>query len=106
MGTWAVLSTGAVLVDLPGLIDANVARAKVAEACIQHCNQIAVVAPIKRAGKQYFSILIAIACALSSTLLHFSVDDRGYTHLHRTTCTAPAPAPLQDQDQVAPHLLE
>ncbi len=44
-----MLSTGAVLVDLPGVRDANAARAKVAEKYLQNCNQIAIVAPIKRA---------------------------------------------------------
>jgi len=48
-GPWAVLSTGACLVDLPGVRDANAARAKVSEHYLQHCNQIWVVAPIKRA---------------------------------------------------------
>ena len=50
-GPWSVLSTGAVLVDLPGVRDSNAARAKVAESYLQNCNQIAIVAPIKRAGK-------------------------------------------------------
>ena len=48
-GPWSVLSTGAVLVDLPGVRDSNAARAKVAENYLQNCNQIAIVAPIKRA---------------------------------------------------------
>ncbi|KAL7554660.1 hypothetical protein ACHAWF_018144, partial [Thalassiosira exigua] len=48
-GPWSVLSTGAVLVDLPGVRDSNAARAKVAEGYLQNCNQIAIVAPIKRA---------------------------------------------------------
>ena len=48
-GPWACLSTGACLVDLPGVRDANAARARVAEQYLQHCNQIWVVAPIKRA---------------------------------------------------------
>jgi hypothetical protein len=48
-GPWACLSTGACLVDLPGVRDANAARAKVAEQYLQHCSQIWVVAPIKRA---------------------------------------------------------
>ena len=49
LGPWHVLSTGAVLVDLPGVRDSNAARAKVAESYLQNCNQIAIVAPIKRA---------------------------------------------------------
>lgn len=48
-GPWSVLSTGACLVDLPGVRDSNAARAKVAENYLQNCNQIAIVAPIKRA---------------------------------------------------------
>jgi len=48
-GPWAVLSTGACLVDLPGVRDANVARARVSESYLQNCHQIWVVAPIKRA---------------------------------------------------------
>lgn len=48
-GPWAVLSSGAVLLDLPGVRDANAARAKVAESYTQHCNRIWIVAPIQRA---------------------------------------------------------
>ncbi|CAB9497382.1 nuclear GTPase, germinal center associated [Seminavis robusta] len=48
-GPWAVLSTGAVLVDLPGVRDANAARAKVAETYLDNCHKIWIVAPIKRA---------------------------------------------------------
>ena len=48
-GPWPVLSTGACLVDLPGVQDANAARAKVAEAYLQHCHKIWIVCPIKRA---------------------------------------------------------
>jgi hypothetical protein len=48
-GPWSVLSTGACLVDLPGVKDANAARAKVSEKYLQNCNKIWVVAPIKRA---------------------------------------------------------
>lgn len=48
-GPWACLSTGACLVDLPGVRDANAARAKVAEQYLQNCNKIWIVAPIKRA---------------------------------------------------------
>lgn len=48
-GPWNCLNTGACLVDLPGVRDANAARAKVSEQYLQNCNQIWVVAPIKRA---------------------------------------------------------
>jgi hypothetical protein len=48
-GPWSVLATGAIFVDLPGVRDSNAARAKVAENYLQNCNQIAIVAPIKRA---------------------------------------------------------
>ncbi len=63
-----MLSTGAVLVDLPGVRDANAARAKVAEKYLQNCNQIAIVAPIKRAGES-----LHFSCALAYTiiLLHY-----------------------------------
>ena len=44
-----MLSTGACLVDLPGIRDSNSARAKVAERYLQNCDQIAIVASIKRA---------------------------------------------------------
>jgi len=43
------LNTGACLVDLPGVRDANVARARVAESYLQHCHAIWIVAPIQRA---------------------------------------------------------
>eukprot|EP00934_Nitzschia_sp_Nitz4_P006876 Nitzschia sp. Nitz4//scaffold16_size188269//174378//181326//NITZ4_001819-RA/size188269-augustus-gene-0.84-mRNA-1//1//CDS//3329538601//6866//frame0 len=48
-GPWAVLSSGACLVDMPGVRDANAARAKVAQTYLQNCNHIWIVAPIKRA---------------------------------------------------------
>ncbi|PGH20432.1 hypothetical protein AJ80_03578 [Polytolypa hystricis UAMH7299] len=44
-----VLSTGAVLVDLPGLQDSNAARAAVAAKYIEQCSCLWVVAPITRA---------------------------------------------------------
>ncbi|RPA77305.1 hypothetical protein BJ508DRAFT_212931, partial [Ascobolus immersus RN42] len=44
-----VLKTGAVLVDLPGVHDANAARAAVAERYMMQCSAIWVVAPITRA---------------------------------------------------------
>ena len=48
-GPWPVLSTGACLVDLPGVKDSNAARANVAATYLQNCSCIWVVAPIKRA---------------------------------------------------------
>jgi len=48
-GPWSVLKSGGVLVDLPGVRDANAARARVSERYLQNCNLIWVVAPIKRA---------------------------------------------------------
>lgn len=48
-GPWPALSTGACLVDLPGVRDANAARAKVAEKYLKNCNLVWIVAPIKRA---------------------------------------------------------
>ncbi|KAI0168301.1 hypothetical protein BJ166DRAFT_611252 [Pestalotiopsis sp. NC0098] len=44
-----VLSTGAVIVDLPGVQDSNAARAAVAENYIKNCKYVWVVAPITRA---------------------------------------------------------
>ncbi|KAJ4348698.1 uncharacterized protein N0V89_010076 [Didymosphaeria variabile] len=43
------LSTGAVVVDLPGVHDSNAARAAVAERYIQQCSGLWIVAPITRA---------------------------------------------------------
>ena len=43
------LSTGAVIVDLPGVHDSNAARAAVAESYIKECTGLWVVAPITRA---------------------------------------------------------
>ena len=37
-GPWAVLSSGACLVDLPGVRDANAARANVASTYLQNCS--------------------------------------------------------------------
>ena len=48
-GPWKVLSSGACLVDLPGVKDSNVARAKVASTYLRNCSCIWIVAPIKRA---------------------------------------------------------
>ncbi|KAK9788621.1 hypothetical protein SCARD494_09638 [Seiridium cardinale] len=44
-----VLSTGIVLVDLPGVGDSNAARASIARKYLEKCNSIWVVAPIVRA---------------------------------------------------------
>ena len=44
-----VLSTGAVVVDLPGVHDSNAARAAVAEGYIKQCTGLWIVAPINRA---------------------------------------------------------
>ena len=43
------LSTGAVIVDLPGVHDSNAARAAVAEGYIKRCSGLWIVAPINRA---------------------------------------------------------
>ena len=44
-----VLSTGAVIVDLPGVHDSNAARAAVCEGYMKQCNALWIVAPIIRA---------------------------------------------------------
>ncbi|KAK9844653.1 hypothetical protein WJX74_005184 [Apatococcus lobatus] len=46
---WPVLASGAVLVDLPGTQDSNVARGSVAENYLKQCNAIWIVSPIIRA---------------------------------------------------------
>ena len=43
------LSTGAVIVDLPGVHDSNAARAAVAEGYLRQCTRLWIVAPINRA---------------------------------------------------------
>lgn len=43
------LSTGAVIVDLPGVHDQNAARAAVAESYMKQCTGLWIVAPITRA---------------------------------------------------------
>jgi hypothetical protein len=48
-GPWSVLSSGACLVDLPGLQDSNSVRAKVADEYLKNCDHILVVAKIQRA---------------------------------------------------------
>lgn len=45
----AALSTGAVIVDLPGVHDSNAARAAVAEGYMKRCTGLWIVAPINRA---------------------------------------------------------
>lgn len=45
----AALATGAVLVDLPGVMDTNQARSHVSKRYMQDCDHIFVVAPMKRA---------------------------------------------------------
>lgn len=45
----AALSTGAVIVDLPGVHDSNAARAAVAEGYMKQCTGLWIVAPINRA---------------------------------------------------------
>ncbi len=44
-----VLSSGAVLVDLPGTADSNVARCKIADKYLSRANRFFVVSPITRA---------------------------------------------------------
>lgn len=44
-----VLSSGAVLVDLPGIADANAARNNIAQGYLKHAQRIFIVAPITRA---------------------------------------------------------
>lgn len=46
---WRLLAGGAVLVDLPGVRDANAARGAVADAYMKKCNAVWVVADITRA---------------------------------------------------------
>lgn len=46
---WPLLAGGAVLVDLPGTRDANLARGAVAEAYLKRCNAVWIVADITRA---------------------------------------------------------
>eukprot|EP00698_Gefionella_okellyi_P025647 TRINITY_DN9456_c0_g2_i1.p1 TRINITY_DN9456_c0_g2~~TRINITY_DN9456_c0_g2_i1.p1 ORF type:complete len:1253 (-),score=282.11 TRINITY_DN9456_c0_g2_i1:1602-5360(-) len=48
-GPWRVLESGAILVDLPGVRDANVARARVAQDYLKRCSTVWVVANITRA---------------------------------------------------------
>jgi hypothetical protein len=43
------LATGAILVDLPGIADANAARNSIAKDYIKECNHVYVLAPINRA---------------------------------------------------------
>lgn len=43
------LSTGAVLVDLPGVADSNAARAAIAEGYMKQCTALWIVSPINRA---------------------------------------------------------
>jgi len=45
----SALSTGAVIVDLPGVHDQNAARAAVAESYMKQCTGLWIVAPITRA---------------------------------------------------------
>ncbi|KAJ8112549.1 hypothetical protein OPT61_g5104 [Boeremia exigua] len=45
----SALSTGAVVVDLPGIQDSNAARSAVAQSYIRQCNGLWIVAPITRA---------------------------------------------------------
>ena len=46
---WPLLASGAVLVDLPGVRDANAARGRIAEGYLKCCNAIWIVADITRA---------------------------------------------------------
>ena len=47
--SWKLLESGAVLVDLPGVRDANMARGAVAEAYMKRCDQLWICADITRA---------------------------------------------------------
>lgn len=48
-GPWPALRSGACVVDLPGVHDSNIARAKVAANYLPRCTSIWIVAPISRA---------------------------------------------------------
>ncbi len=61
-----VLSTGAVVVDLPGVRDANAARGAVAERYMKSCNAMWIVADITRAvdNRTAKVCLACLSCAL------------------------------------------
>lgn len=57
-----VLSTGAVLVDLPGVRDANAARGAIAEKYMKSCNAVWIVADITRAVDNRTAKVPAVLC--------------------------------------------
>ncbi len=73
-----VLSTGAVVVDLPGVRDANAARGAVAEKYMKSCNAVWIVADITtempRCGQDELSTMFAIACKQPGIILGFSLN--------------------------------
>lgn len=79
------LSTGAVVVDLPGVHDSNAARAKVAENYMKQCTGLWIVAPINRAvddkaaksllGESFKRQLKMDACFSTVTFICSKTDD-------------------------------
>lgn len=57
-----VLATGAVLVDLPGVRDANAARGAIAEKYMKSCNAVWIVADITRAVDNRTAKVCTYAC--------------------------------------------
>lgn len=69
VGVVQVLSTGAVVVDLPGVRDSNAARGAVAERYMKSCNAVWIVADITRAVDNrtakvtdLFTVRLALHC--------------------------------------------
>ena len=63
-----VLSTGAVVVDLPGVRDANAARGAVAEKYMKSCNAVWIVADITRAVDNRTAKVVVAAMSVCSAL--------------------------------------
>ncbi|KDQ17601.1 hypothetical protein BOTBODRAFT_64068 [Botryobasidium botryosum FD-172 SS1] len=89
------LSTGAVLVDLPGVADANVARSNIAKDYMENCDFIWIVTPVTRAiddqvakdllGRAFKTQLMRLANAdCSIALIATKCDDISCSEIIRT----------------------
>lgn len=65
-----VLSTGAVVVDLPGVRDANAARGAVAEKYMKSCNAVWIVADITRAVDNRTAKVLHLSLFTGVAMLH------------------------------------
>ncbi|KAI4193685.1 MAG: hypothetical protein LQ350_008202 [Teloschistes chrysophthalmus] len=103
------LSTGATLVDLPGLADANAGRAKIAQNYVQHATKIWIVAPMIRAvddgiarsllGESMKRQLVSDLNLKSITFICSKTDELDFTKAQENPEVTPILQPLLAEEE-------